>query len=149
MQIIPGWHPIIVHFATAGSISGVLALLAARLLPGQIAPRRCAVFGTFSLCMGALFCLLALMSGIAAVWDVQLAAPARAAVSLHVKWAFFTTLVVLLLAVWRAAGAAAEEPPSNVFLAVAVAALAAVTVTAYLGAENVYRFGIGVLASRG
>lgn len=149
MQIIPGWHPIAVHFAVACSITGGMALLAARLLPGRRSARRSAVFGTIGLCVGALFCLLAIMSGIAAVWDEQLSPPARAAVAVHVKWAFFTTLAVLLLAVWRGAGAVPEEPPSNVFLALTLGAVAAVAVTAYLGAENVYRFGIGVLATGG
>jgi uncharacterized membrane protein len=149
MQIIPGWHPIVVHFATACSVTGGLALLAARFLPGRRGARRSAVLGTLNLVIGAGFCLLAIASGIAAVWEVQLGPAARAALSLHVKWAFFTTLSVLLLAVWRAAGAAPEEPPSNVLVAVALAVLTAVAVTAYLGAENVYRHGIGVLANGG
>jgi len=148
MQIIPGWHPIVVHFAVASSITGAAALALSRLLPGRGA-QRCAVLGTLSLCIGAAFCLLALASGIAAVWDASFDAPAKAAVSRHVLWAFFTSLAVLLLAVWRAAGFTPEEPPSNFMLLAAAAVVLAVIVTGWLGGENVYRFGIGVLRTPG
>ena len=148
MQIIPGWHPVVVHFAIACSITGAAALLLSRLLP-QRGARYCAVLGTLSLCVGAGSCLLALASGIAAVWNASFDAPTRAAVSRHVLWAFFTSLGVLLLAVWRVAGYASEEPPSGFMLMVAAVVVLAVMVTGWLGAENVYRFGVGVLRAPG
>ena len=145
MQILPGWHPIVVHFAVALSVTGAFTLLAARYARGRQLVRNAAVAGTFNLGLSAVFCVLAITTGIGAVWDLHLAGAARAAVSVHVIWAFFTTLGVLLLAVWRVFGAETEERPSGLFVAVMLAAIAAVTVTAYLGAENVYRHGIGVL----
>jgi len=148
MQIIPGWHPAVVHFAVASSIIGCAALLLARLLPVRAA-QQCAGFGTLSLCVGAGFCVLALVSGVMAVWDASLDAAARSAVSRHVLWAFFTTLAVLFLAVWRAAGYGLVEPPSDFMLMVAGAVLLAVLVTGWLGGENVYRYGIGVLRTPG
>lgn len=148
MQIIPGWHPLLVHFAVALSITGCTALLISRLLRGRGA-QRCAVLGTLSLSLGAVFCLLALASGIAAVWDASFDVPTRAAVSRHVLWAFFTSLGVLLLAVWRTAGHVPEEPPSDFMLMVAAAVALAVAVTGWLGGENVFRFGIGVLRASG
>lgn len=149
MHPLPGWHPIIVHFAIASSLTGGVALLLARLMRGERAPRRCAVLGTFSLCIGAAGGLLALVSGIAAVWEADLTALQRAAVALHVKWAFFTVMALLLVAVWRAAGAEPEEPPSNLFLAVAAGVMLAVAITGWLGGENVYRYGIGVMPPAG
>ena len=146
MQFIPGWHPIVVHFAVALSVTGAIALLVSRLARGPRTLQAAAVAGTVNLGLSAAFCLLAIMSGIAAVWDLHLDAAPRAAVSIHVKWAFFTTLAMMLLAVWRVFGAAFEERPSNLFIAVMLGAVAAVTVTAYFGGENVYRYGIGVLA---
>ncbi len=145
MQIIPGWHPFIVHFALALTLSGGVGLGAARLVGSPVAARRCAVFGTLNLCAGAVFVVLAIASGIGAIWDLNLASGARAAVSTHVKWAFFAAVAVILVAVWRGAGTVPEEPPSNLFLVFMAGAAAAVAVTAYFGAENVYRFGIGVL----
>ena len=146
MQIVPGWHPIVVHFAVALSVSGAFALLASRCARDSAIARNAAVAGTVNLGSSAVFCLLAIMSGIGAVWDLHLSGAARIAVSTHVIWAFFTTLAVLLLAIWRVFGAATDERPSGIFIAVMLATIAAVTVTAYLGGENVYRHGIGVLA---
>jgi uncharacterized membrane protein len=145
MHILPGWHPIVVHFVIAQSVTAALALLVSRF---AAAPRTVAltgVVGTFNLCFSALFAVLAIVSGLAAVWDLHLAGAARAAVSTHVKWAFFTTLALILLAVWRGVGLPPEERPSNLFLVVIGAAVGAVAVTAYFGAENVYRYGVGVL----
>jgi uncharacterized membrane protein len=145
MQIIPGWHPIIVHFAIAMTVGGGAALATSRLCRGRRTRQRLAIWGTFNLCAGAAFVVLAIATGIMAIWDLNLPAAARAAVSTHVKWAFLTAVAVILAAVWRGAGAAPEEPPSNLFLAVMIGAVACAVVTAYFGAENVYRFGIGVL----
>lgn len=145
MRLIPGWHPIIVHFAIALTVAGGAALALSRLCDGRRARRRLAIWGTFNLCGGAAFVVLGIGSGILAIWDLNLPAAARAAVSTHVKWAFLTAVSVLLVAVWRGAGAAPEEPPSNLFLGVMTGAVICALVTAYFGAENVYRFGIGVL----
>jgi len=145
MRIVPGWHPIVVHFAVALSVTGAFVLLAARYARRPRLIQSAAVAGTFNLGLSAVFSLLAILSGIAAVWDLHLSAAPRAAVSMHVIWAFFTTLALLLLSVWRVFGASPEEAPSNLFISIMLATIAAVTVTAYLGGENVYRYGIGVL----
>jgi uncharacterized membrane protein len=145
MQIIPGWHPIVVHFAVALSVTAAFALLVSRFVPALRMSQLAAVLGTFNLCLGAVFSLLAIVTGLAAVWDLHLAAAPRAAVSTHVKWAFFTTLALMLIAVWRGFGCAAEDRPSNVFVAALIGTMSAVSITAYFGGENVYRYGIGVL----
>ena len=145
MQLNPGWHPFIVHFALALTVAGGVALGASRLWQTRRTRRRLAIWGTLNLCAGAAFVVLAIASGITGIWNLNLPAAARAAVSTHVKWAFLTALTVILVAVWRGAGAAPEEPPSNLFLVVMAGAVACAVLTGYFGAENVYRFGIGVL----
>jgi uncharacterized membrane protein len=145
MQIIPGWHPIVVHFAVALNVTAAFALLVARFARSLRVSQLTAVLGTFNLCLGAAFAVLAIASGLAAVWDLNLPAAPRAAVSTHVMWAFFTTLALILAAVWRGVGASPDERPSAVFLAVVFGAVLAVTVTAYFGGQNVYRYGIGVM----
>ena len=69
---------------------------------------------------------------------------AHQAISLHLRWAIFTTLALVLLAVWRGAGSAPESRPSWIFMAVLLASTAALIVTGYRGGENVYRYGVGV-----
>jgi len=144
MTILPGWHPIVVHFPLALVVTATLFLIAARLLPQERTAATLATVGTWNLCLGALGALFALGTGLAAVLHLHVSAAAHEAISLHVKWAMFTTLTLVLLAVWRGAGTAQESRPSWLFILVLVAATAALVTTGYRGGQNVYRYGVGV-----
>jgi uncharacterized membrane protein len=144
MTIIPGWHPIVVHFPLALVVTAAPALLLARVLREGPLSRTLAIVGTWNLCLGAVAAVLALATGLAAVLDLHVGAAAHQAISLHLKWAIFTTLALVLLAVWRGAGGASESRPSWIFIVVLLAAGAALVVTGYRGGQNVYRYGIGV-----
>jgi uncharacterized membrane protein len=134
----------IVHFPLALVLSGTLLLLTARLVRGDGAARVTAIVGTWNLCLGAAAAVLALATGLAAVLGLHVSTAARQAISLHLKWAIFTTLALLLLAVWRGAGTSHDSRPSWLFIAILLAASAALVMTGYRGGQNVYRFGVGV-----
>jgi uncharacterized membrane protein len=144
MSPLPGWHPLVVHFPLALVLVAAPLLLAARLLRSEAIASTAAVVGTWNLCLGAVAALFALATGLSAVLDLDVDAAARRAISLHMKWAMFSTLALVLLAVWRGAGTAAGSRPSWVFLVVLWAATAALAMTGYRGGENVYEFGVGV-----
>ena len=133
-----------VHFPLALVVTAALLLVAARLLRQERHAAVLATVGTWNLCLGAVAALFGLATGLAAVLDLHVSVAAHQAISLHVKWAIFTTLALVLLAVWRGAGVAQESRPSWVFVVVLVAATAALVVTGYRGGENVYEYGIGV-----
>lgn len=140
----PVWHPMIVHFPLALVVSGAISLLAARLLRQPRHSATLATVGTWNLCLGAIAALFALGTGLAAMIGLDVDLAARQAISLHVKWAIFTTLALVLLAVWRGAGTAQESRPSWIFVVALSAATAALIFTGYRGGENVYRYGVGV-----
>lgn len=144
MTILPGWHPIVVHFPLSLVVTATLLLLASRLLRHESLAATLATVGTWNLCLGAFAALCALATGLAAVVGLQVSAPAHQAISLHLKWAIFTTLALVLLAVWRGAGSAQHSRPSWLFTVVLLVATAALIVTGYRGGQNVYRFGVGV-----
>jgi len=133
----------VVHFPLALIITAAAMLLLARCLRGSMA-EALAVAGTWNLCLGAIAALFAIGTGMAAVLDLHLTVAAKEAVSIHVKWALFTSVALLLLAVWRGAGNAQNSRPSWLFLLVLLAATAALIETGYRGGQNVYRFGVGV-----
>ena len=141
---LPRWHPMVVHFPLALVASASLFLLAARLLRDERHAATLATVGTWNLCVGAVAALFALVTGLAAVVDLHVGAAAHQAISVHLKWAIFTTVALVLLAVWRGAGSAQDSRPSPVFLMALLAATAALLVTGYRGGQNVYRYGIGV-----
>lgn len=134
----------VVHFPLALVVTAAFVLVAARLLRQERHAATLATVGTWNLCLGALAALFALATGLAAVLDLHVGLAARQALSLHVKWAIFTTLALVLLAVWRGAGVAQESRPSWVFIVVLMAATAALIMTGYRGGQNVYQYGIGV-----
>jgi uncharacterized membrane protein len=133
-----------VHFPLALVVTAALLLVAARLLRQERHAAILATVGTWNLCLGAVAALFGLATGLAAVIDLHVGLAAREAISLHVKWAIFTSLALVLLAVWRGAGVAQESRPSWLFTVILVAATAALVVTGYRGGENVYIYGIGV-----
>jgi uncharacterized membrane protein len=147
MNIIPGWHPIVVHFPLALIVTAAASLSLARFLPGEEMVAMLASWGTWNLCLGAVTVFLALGTGLAASIGLQIDAAAHQAVSAHVKSAVVTTMLVLLVAVWRGAGAAANSRPTWGFLVMLWLATGALTVTGYRGGQNVYRYGIGVASS--
>jgi uncharacterized membrane protein len=144
MSLQPGWHPLVVHFPLALILTAAVLLAAARLLRRESLAAVVATVGTWNLCLGAVAALFALATGLGAVLDLQVSPAARLAISVHMKWAMFTSLAVLLLAVWRGAGTAPQSRPSWLFLVVLWAASAALVATGYHGGENVYRFAVGV-----
>jgi uncharacterized membrane protein len=144
MSILPGWHPIAVHFPLALVVTATLLLLAARLVRSERYTAILATVGTWNLCLGTLAALFAIGTGLAAVLHMSVGGAAHQAISLHLRWAIFTTLALVLLAVWRGAGSAQESRPSWIFMVVLLAATTALIVTGYRGGENVYRYGVGV-----
>lgn len=143
-MLLPEWHPMVVHFPLALGVSATVFLLAARLVRDEHRAATLATVGTWNLCVGAVAALFALGTGVAAMLDLQVGAAARQAISLHLRWAIFTTLALVLLAVWRGAGNPSNSRPTWAFLLVLSAATAALIVTGYRGGQNVYRYGIGV-----
>jgi uncharacterized membrane protein len=144
MDIVPGWHPVAVHFPLALIVTAALALSLARVLRGGSTAGTLAIVGTWNLCLGAVTVFVALATGLAAVIGLHVDSAARQAISVHVKSAVVTTLLVTLIAVWRGAGTAANSRPSWFFVLMLWLATSALIVTGYRGGQNVYRHGVGV-----
>ena len=140
----PAWHPMVVHFPLALTVTGTCALVLARLARDSRHAAVLATVGTWNLVLGAIGIVAALGTGLAVLLDLQLAEEARRAVGLHVKWAVACALFVVLLAVWRGAGQAQDARPSWLFLILLIATCGAVVETGYRGGVNVYRYGVGV-----
>jgi uncharacterized membrane protein len=144
VSLEPGWHPLVVHFPIALTLTAGLMLIAARFVRNEALAATLATIGTWNLCLGAVAALFALATGLAATLDLQVGTAAHTAIATHVKWAMFTTLALLLTAVWRGAGNAQQSRPTGVFLVVLCATCITLAVAGYYGGENVYRYGIGV-----
>lgn len=144
MNSIPGWHPAVVHFPLALVVTAAAFLVAARLVRQERLAATLATVGTWNLCLGAVSALFALGTGLAAVLHLHVGLAVHQAISLHVRWAIFTSLALLLLAVWRGGGSTQESRPSWLFIVVLLGVTSALIITGYHGGQNVYRHGVGV-----
>jgi uncharacterized membrane protein len=138
------WHPMMVHFPLALTLTGFLCLLSARLLQHNSLQASLAACGTWNLIIAGFTGLLTLATGLAAAWHLQLHGEMQYSVSRHVIWAICTSQLVVLLGLWRAFAVTPATTPSRLFLVFALIACAGFIVTGYYGGENVYHYGIGV-----
>ncbi|MEA1672705.1 DUF2231 domain-containing protein [Nitrospirillum sp. BR 11163] len=143
-EILPNWHPAVVHFAVA------LPLLAFLLFGAALAGRRLAaapaltLAARWSLYLGTAAALAAILTGQQAMNTSSMDLAGHENVHVHLSWAYRTAgaLAIASLGAWldrrRPAGA---HPLLMLCLA---AGIGLVAVTGWFGAENVYRHGIGV-----
>lgn len=145
-EIVPDWHPLAVHFAIA-----LLLVVAALFFAGTVGgPLRAAgpaltAAARLNLGLGLAAALVTLATGWQAYNSVAHDDAGHANMTRHMHWALGACAAFLAAAAaaWldrrRTAGAGAAL---LVFLAVGSGALA---VTGWLGGENVYRYGLGVM----
>jgi uncharacterized membrane protein len=138
------WHPMLVHFPLALTLTGSACLFVTRLLKDGTLRNSLAFAGTWNLTLGAAAALLTLGSGLAAVVHLKLLGGAQYSVSRHIIWAVCTSQLVTLLAMYRAVAVSWGSIPGAWFLVLLGAACAGLIFTGYYGGENVYHYGLGV-----
>lgn len=145
IEIIPNWHPILVHFTfgllvTAGALFAVGAAFRDRPFAGQAT-----TVARWNLWIGTVFTVLTLVAGYRAYYTVAHDDVAHAAMNLHLRWAW-ATLVFFIVGAALAWRERARATGASLSLGgILVFSVGALLVTGYLGAENVYRHGLGVM----
>lgn len=143
IEIVPNWHPIWVHFPIA-----LLSMATAFFLLGLVIPdragERVTAAARWNLAVGALLLIPTLITGYLAYNSVAHDGAGHQAMERHMTaaWVVAALFAVAVLLAWldrfRARGA------RLVLTIVLLIGTGAVGVTGYLGAENVYRHGLGV-----
>jgi len=141
-EIIPNWHPIFVHFTIGLLITAAILLVAGRWRGNAdiLAAAR------WNLWLGGLAVAATVITGFLAYNSVAHDAPSHAAMHLHRNWALPTAALFLLAALWSLVARSREPERRAPFLVLVLVAAAGLTVTGWLGAENVYRYGLGVMS---
>ena len=146
-RIIPNMHPAVVHFPIALTLISLLFGLGAHMLRKHNAEPLLAAAGHFTLWLAALGAVVAVIFGwLAFNSGMNHDDGGHAAMLLHRKWAIPTALGLVVLAgidVWKLR---LNQVMAPLTLALLFVLSTAITTTAWLGGEIVYRHGIGVLS---
>jgi uncharacterized membrane protein len=145
-EIIPNWHPILVHFTI-----GLLTIAALLFIAGAVANRNRPVHdmettANWNLWLGAGLTVLTVAAGLQAAGSVAHDGAAHLAMQNHKLWAFGTTTLFLLLALWNAWRVRRGQALGLMLPALMLLGLAGLTATGLRGADLVYRHGLGVMA---
>jgi len=146
IEIIPNWHPIFVNFTVALFIVSMLLHIVVLLAPNAPWRNACLAAAHWNLALGAVFALITVGTGLNAYYTVAHDSPSHAAMTDHRNWALATAAVIVGLALWQWTQRH-RGTQTNVLLAITlVLAGGLLTVTAWKGAELVFRYGLGVMA---
>lgn len=146
IQIIPNWHPIFVHFTVA-----LLLTAAALFLVARVSGQRAEALGVLTaarwcLWLGAALTVVTVITGFIAYNTVEHDELGHKAMTIHRNWALPTAALFVAAALWSLFARGRGVERGAPFLALVLVAAAGLSVTGWLGAENVYRYGLGVMS---
>ncbi len=145
IEIIPNWHPLLVHFTVGLLTTSVFFYLASAVLSHTNSwKRQWLNMANWSLWSGCLFAIATAIAGWLAYNSVAHDSASHAAMTLHRNWALPTASTFLLLGLWAIFIARKDRRPGFLFLTFSIIAAGLLMVTGWLGAEAVYRYGLGV-----
>jgi len=144
IDIVPNWHPVFVHF-TVALLPMAALLYAASAAAGKgrwSVPLLSAA--RINLWTGVLLSLATVVAGFIAMAHAVHTDAQLSVVQIHRRAALVTAVLWWMLALWDLRSARKGWRPAIAFILLALAALVPLSGTGWLGAELVYRHGVGV-----
>lgn len=147
IEIIPNWHPIFVHFPIALVVISTLSFLLGIMKKDLKLSRELIAVSKWCLWLAAIFSIITAYTGWLAYNSVAHDAPSHQAMTQHRNWALSTAslIVVLAMVVFFFRDTWGKKKKLLSFFTL-IALTCSVLITAWLGAETVYRYGIGVMS---
>jgi len=147
IEIIPNWHPMLVHVTVGMLTCSVLFYIGSYFAHNNFRLHRQWVHvANWSLWAGCFFALLTIMTGWHAYNTVTHDAVSHAAMTLHRNWALPTASFFIILGIISIRVVRRNRQPSVGFISAIFFAFMLLVYTGWLGAEGVYRYGLGVMA---
>lgn len=146
IEIIPNWHPIFVHFTVALLSLAVGFYIICHFLSEGKLKQQFNILARWDLWLGTGFGIVTAIAGLFAYNSVAHDAPSHAAMTDHRNWALATLGLFIILVGWSLWSEHQERLPSRLFLTGLLIGGVLLASTAWRGAENVYRYGLGVMS---
>ncbi len=147
IEIIPNWHPIFVHFPIALVAISTLSFLLGILNKDSTFSKELIVVSKWCLWFAGVFAMITAYTGWLAYNSVAHDEPSHQAMTQHRNWAFSTAALITVFATivffFRVPWGNKKKLLSLFSL---IALTCSIFITAWLGAEAVYRYGIGVMS---
>ncbi len=146
IEIIPNWHPIVVHFTIALLSMSVLFYLIQALLPeNHHWQPSLSTLAKANLWIGTAFAIITAIAGWFAYNSVAHDTPSHTAMTEHRNIALVTLATFSILALWSVVIRKQKKAPIFFVIAMLIAGGLLAT-TGWKGAEAVYRYGLGVMS---
>jgi uncharacterized membrane protein/ketosteroid isomerase-like protein len=145
IEIIPNWHPILVHF-TIALLSTAVLLFVVIAVAGRRLPAGLETVANWNLWIGVVVTGLTVLAGLQAEGSVAHDEPAHLAMENHEYWALATASLFALLAVWNALRVRRQANVGLAYVAVLLVGLFGLMGTGLRGANLVFGHGLGVRA---
>ncbi len=145
-EIIPNWHPVLVHFTVALLSLTVCFHLLGRFMPDGSLKKQFETLAEWNLWLGTGFGIMTALAGWMAYNSVTHDTPSHVAMTEHRNWAWATLTLFMILTVYSLWRARNQSRPGTVFIGILLLAGLMLGSTAWRGAEVVYRHGIGVMS---
>jgi len=144
-EIIPNWHPIFVHFTVALFTIAVGLSILTPFIHSPLKSQWHTVM-LWTLWFGAGFTVLTGLTGLFAYNTVAHDGPSHEAMTNHRNWAFVTIFIFFILTLWSIVRVRSNKVLGSVFVIGMLFGGIVLALTAWRGAEVVFRHGIGVMS---
>ena len=146
MEILPNWHPVLVHFTIALFSTAVGLFFAGTVFAKKTWGETLLQAAHLNLWIGAGFTVLTLLAGWDAYNTVRHDGPSHAAMTDHRNWALVTAALFFIITAWSLITRRKTVKVSIFFLVALLVASGLLATTGFKGAEAVYRYGLGVMS---
>jgi uncharacterized membrane protein len=143
-EVTPNWHPAIVHFPIALSLTGIVALWIGALLRDSEFNRQLQTFGHWNLRLGFVFAIIAAWFGLLAYMSVSHDAAGQDAKDMHRDFAIVTISAYIPFFILSCLRQRLTPHITRAFTVALIIPALMLCRTAWLGGEAVYRYGVGV-----
>lgn len=146
MEIIPNWHPLLVHFTIALYVISALLFTAGFIVVKIKWKEKLIGAAYINLWLGAVITVLTVIAGVYAYNTVDHDTPSHLAMTDHRNWALATAGLFWIVAIWSVFVYRTGKAVGLAFVIAMLVSSGLLGITGFKGGEIVYRYGLGVLS---